>query len=75
MDTLSQKTVKTKKPHHCWGCAKEFPTGTELLKSVSVDQGEFSSSYWCKACEEIMDDLEDWQKEDGFTYGELNKLS
>ena len=71
MDQLTLKTVKTRKPHNCWGCAKEFPAGTEMTYSVSVDQREFSSCYWCKDCEEILNSMEPWEYEDGFAYGEL----
>ncbi len=71
MDQLTLKTVKTRKPHKCWGCAKEFPAGTLMTYSVSVDQREFSAAYWCKECEEILKSLEPWQLEDGFAFGEL----
>lgn len=71
MDQLTLKTVKTRKPHNCWGCAKEYPAGTEMKYSVAVDQGEFSAAYWCEDCEIIMGNLEDWRKEDGFSYGEF----
>ena len=71
MDQLSLKIVKIRKPHKCWGCTKEFPVGTEMKYSVIVDQGEFSSTYWCEKCEEFLDTLEYWQLEDGFAFGDL----
>ncbi len=71
MDQLSFNIVKTRKPHNCWGCAKQYPKGSLLTKSVTVDQGEFSSAYWCKECNAYLDILEYWQTEDGFAYGEL----
>jgi len=74
MDQLSLKTVKIRKPHKCWGCTKEFSIGTEMIKSVSVDQGEFSSVYWCKECNDFLKTVEGWQTEDGFAYGELKEL-
>ena len=58
MEQLSLKTVKTRKPHNCWGCTEEFPKGTEMVRSVTVDQGEFSSCYWCKNCETTLKNLE-----------------
>lgn len=72
MDQLSLKKLKIRKPHNCWGCAEEFQPSTEMTKSVAVDQGEFSSSYWCEDCETIMNNLEHWEKEDGIKYGEFN---
>ena len=72
MDQLTLKVVKIRKPHNCWGCTKEFPIGTEMTNSVTVDQGEFSSTYWCEECVEIMNDLEDWN-DDGFLFGELRR--
>lgn len=71
MDQLTLKTVKTRKPHKCWGCTKEYPAGTEMTYSVSVDQGEFSAAYWCEKCEDFMRTLEPWQLEDGFNFGDL----
>lgn len=71
MTQLTLKTVKIRKPHNCWGCMKEFPIDTEMTYSVAVDQGEFSTAYWCEECEEIMSNLEEWQKEDGFLYGDF----
>jgi len=74
MDQLSLKTVKIRKPHKCWGCTKEFPIGTTMTKSVTVDQGEFSSCYWCKECENFLSTLKDWELEDGIAFGELKEL-
>ncbi len=71
MDQLSHNIVKTRKPHNCWGCTEEFPKGSLLTKTVTVDQGEFSSAYWCEECEAYLNTLEYWQTEDGFAYGEL----
>ena len=71
MDQLKLKTVKIRKPHRCWGCTKRFSKGSKMTYSVCVDQGEFNSSYWCSECNELMGSLEDWQREDGFSFGEL----
>ncbi|MDA3939619.1 MAG: hypothetical protein PF693_09950 [Spirochaetia bacterium] len=71
MDQLSLKIIKIRKPQKCWGCAGEFPVGTELTRSVIVDQGEFSSDYWCNECEALLNSLELWQLEEGFAMGEL----
>jgi len=71
MDQLTLKTVKTRKSHNCWGCAKEYPAGTEMKYSVAVDGGDFSSCYWCDDCEEILSRLDHWMLEEGFVFGEL----
>ncbi len=48
---LSSKMVKTRKPHRCFGCTRQVPVGTHILRVVSVDQGEASSAYWCSVCD------------------------
>ncbi len=55
METLQYKKVKTRKEHNCWGCARPFPAGSVLLYTVTVDGGDFGSSYWCDVCRETMD--------------------
>lgn len=54
--TLSNKRVKVKKEHMCHGCTVKYPVGTTMNKNVSVDGGDFSSTYWCQICEEYMSD-------------------
>ena len=27
---LTEKIVRTRKPHNCWGCLREFPRGTRM---------------------------------------------
>ena len=27
---LTEKIVRTRKPHNCWGCLREFPKGNEV---------------------------------------------
>lgn len=48
---LKDKIVKTRKEQTCWGCAEKFEKGTGLRYLVSVDNGDFSSSYWCRICD------------------------
>ena len=70
MDTLTNKIIKTRKPQHCWGCAREFPSGSSLRLIETVDAGTFSRSYWCRVCESI------WNEEGYFEeigYGEMRK--
>ena len=73
MDQLTLKIVKTRKPHKCWGCGKEYPAGTRMKYSVTVDQGDFNSSYWCDSCEEILSKLKSLEYEDGLAFGELKE--
>ena len=71
MQELTSKIVKTRKPHKCWGCAKEYPAGTKMKYCESVDQGEFTNTYWCDSCEKIRGKLESWEQSEGFAFGEL----
>jgi len=67
-DFLTDKTVKTRKPHRCWGCGRTFPAGTELTLIEAVDFGDWYSSYWCPVCERVM--FINGENE-GFSFGEL----
>jgi hypothetical protein len=75
MKVLSEQWVKIRKPHHCWGCTKEYPVGTKMQRITSVDGGEISSVYWCNVCDHfILTDKnarEDNQDGFGFSYGDL----
>lgn len=53
-DILRRQTVKTRKPHRCWGCGKEYPAGSEMANAAYVDGGRAFSCYWCKTCEGYM---------------------
>ena len=39
MDVLTQKLVKTRKPHTCFGCGRVFPAGTRMEFSTIADGG------------------------------------
>ena len=71
MDILTTKIVKIRKSHNCWGCMRKFDKGEEMQYIVAVDDGEFNSVYWCEECQEFIRTLSDWEKEDGFAFGEL----
>ena len=45
-EVISTKVVKTRKPHVCFGCGREFPAGTEMRKDFVVDVKAFSC-YLC----------------------------
>ena len=72
MKQISAKTVKIRKPHHCWGCTKEFPVGTELLAVTSEDGGKLSTVYWCITCDGwLLNHRNEWSEADGFECGDM----
>ena len=46
---LRTKMVKTRKPHTCFGCLREFRAGTDMLFAVIKDVDVFDA-YLCKSC-------------------------
>ena len=62
-----RKRVKTRKPHYCWGCNREFPAGTSLMASTCTDDGAIFTVYWCDVCEEV------WDTGDYRYYDEINE--
>jgi len=73
METIRQNTVKTRKPHHCWGCAEEYPTGTTMDVVVSKDMGKLESTYFCDICESVLSHWNSSERSDGIGYGELKE--
>ena len=69
---LSEKTVKTKKPHRCFGCFGEIPVGAEASKQAWTHEGKFVSGYICMVCEIFIDsdyfddNFDEWDKGDLF---------
>lgn len=72
-ETLTDKTVTTRKPHRCWGCAREFPAGTKLTLIESVDGGEWYRGYWCPVCEAVWDNGRYYRDDEGVSFGELKR--
>ena len=56
METLSAKTVQTRKPHPCWGCRSNQPSGTKMLRVVTADGGDLTAVYWCPICCRVLQD-------------------
>lgn len=52
--TLRSSNVITKKVHRCFSCLRDFPKKTKMSYWVGVLDGEFSSSYSCNTCVEVM---------------------
>lgn len=46
--------AKTRKPHRCFGCAKEYPAGSDMINAAYADGGTVDSCYWCNTCREYM---------------------
>ena len=73
LEILSQKIVKTRKEHQCWGCIEKIPVGTECDRTVTVDMGKAFSSYLCQNCMDYCNehlDMRDY--EDGLDMGFVN---
>jgi len=54
---FQDKTVKTRKPHRCFGCAKTYPAGSFLRYSSGVGEDGIWSTYFCSVCREIWDQI------------------
>ena len=52
-DIIDERTVKTRKPHQCFGCREVIPTGSTVLRSTIVDGGEIYATYLCDDCVEF----------------------
>ena len=71
MTILKDKNIKIKKAHYCHGCAKKYDVSSVMKYTATVDRGEFTSSYWCNKCVNKILNMDDWEREDGFAFGEL----
>lgn len=62
-EVLTDKQVKTRKPHKCWGCLKKFPSGTTMRVVVSVDRDGINQFYFCQHCDNHSEkwSIEDWE--------------
>lgn len=63
---------KVRKAHKCWGCCSDILAGSVVEYSVTVDDS-FCAAYWCNICEAVMGDLEYYDKQDGFAYGDIKE--
>ena len=69
---LTDKIVKTRKPHRCGGCRKIFPAGRMLRYISAVGDDGFWNGYMCKACEKQLH-REGYDYYDGYSEGELRE--
>ena len=68
-EVIHHKYVKTRKPHICFGCAREFPKGSILNREAVADGGSVFTAYMCPSCEEyIINELPPY---DEFSFGAL----
>lgn len=65
---IHSKYVKTRKPHVCFGCAREFPKGTVLNREAVEDGGSVFTAYMCPSCENVIRDMYPF---DEFSFGAL----
>ena len=69
-EVIGRKMVKTRKPHTCFGCGREFPTGTRMESSVVVDDKPWSC-YLCRTCLKVEAEL--YPTWDEYGFGELRE--
>lgn len=69
MRVISNKDVKTRKDHICFGCGRELPKGTLMTAVTSVEGEEIRTEYWCKTCQTYWDNF--MYKDDEIGIGEL----
>lgn len=68
---ISSKNVKIRKPHYCFGCAREFPKSTEMqYNTVIADDDYIFNAYICPTCLDVIDSME---YGDEFCYGDLKE--
>ena len=53
-DVIAHKYVKTRVPHKCFGCAREFPKGSILNREAVEDGGTVFTAYMCSDCEDYL---------------------
>lgn len=68
-DVIGRHIVKTRKPHVCFGCGRQFQPGTIMERSCVVDVGLWTC-YLCDTCQEIAASM---PYGDDFGYGDLRE--
>lgn len=64
--------VKTRKPHHCFGCQFVFPEGVPLFDCCGIWEGDFWSGYLCRICDAYLKSPEGIHfSDDGYMEGML----
>lgn len=73
MDVLTQKLVKTRKPHTCFGCGRTFPAGASMEFSTIADGGMVNNSYLCRTCIDVVDQISSESGYFEYGFGELRE--
>lgn len=68
---IGQKIVKTRKDHVCFGCGRNFPSGTSMERSCVID-GSLWTCYLCPTCQEITSLM---KYEDEYGFGDLREYA
>jgi hypothetical protein len=68
MEVVGRKIVLTRKPHRCFGCAREFPKRTKMERSCTIDGDNAWTCYLCLTCVEVGSNM---QYGDTFGYADL----
>lgn len=63
-EVIGRRIVKTRKPHVCFGCGREFLSGSTMERSCVVD-GILWTCYLCTTCQEASSEL-GWGDDYGF---------
>lgn len=73
MEALTQKLVKTRKPHTCFGCGRAFPAGTAMEFSTIADGGTVNNSYLCETCVEVVAEISNESGYFKYYFGDLQE--
>lgn len=68
---ITERTVVTRKPHRCHGCAHKFEAKTQMVYTAESNEGDFCDFYWCMRCHEFLKTLTGDDIGDGFYMGDL----
>ena len=55
--TFTDKVVKTRKEHNCYGCTEIIEKEQKARNIKSVYDGGFCNDYFCMECDEFMKDV------------------
>ena len=67
---IAQKEVITRKEHRCFGCARNFPRNTKMLRETVKDDVIFTA-YLCPTCQKVVCEISG----DEFCEGDLYELA
>lgn len=73
MEALTQKLVKTRKPHTCFGCGRRYPAGTTMEFAAIADGGTVNNSYLCETCMEVVAEISNESGYFEYCFGDLQE--